>query len=136
MVYIRKINSRISLEMISILKSFFSSSKLTIALIILSGLIGFYLGWHLHNEKTAAGALDTINKVRKIENETVKSSVVASETTANKIQNETRRHQEIKREIKRVEIVDQNVLDIRLPDDTLSLLYSASGGQGTTRSPR
>lgn len=122
--------------MIPILKSFFSSSKLTIALIILSGLIGFYFGWHLHNEKIAAGALDAITKVRKIENETVKSSVVASESTANKIQNETKRHQEIKKETKRVEIVDQNVLDIRLPDDTLSLLYSASGGQGTTRSTR
>lgn len=122
--------------MITILKSFLSSSKLTIALIILSGLIGFYFGWHLHNEKTATGALDAINKVRKIENETVKSSVAASESTANKIQNETKRHQEIKKETKRVEIVDQDVLDIRLPDDTIGLLYSASGGQGTTRSTR
>ncbi len=122
--------------MIAILKSFFSSSKLTIALIILSGLIGFYFGWHLHNEKTAAGALDAINKARKIENETVKSSVVASESTANKIQNETRRHQEIKKETKRVEIVDQDVLDIRLPDDTIGLLYGASSGRTKTRSAR
>ena len=115
-------------------KSTLSSISTQVILCVITGLIGFYLGWHLHNEKIQTGVLDAIQEVRDIESNAIKSSVIYSESTYNKINEEIERANHFTLEYKKHQ--NEDVLDARLPDDIVRLLYAASSGQAKPRSPR
>lgn len=94
---------------------------------------GFYLGWHLHNERVQQKALDTIEEVRKEETNAVKSSVKQSEQTYKKLQNEVKRADKIIEAHKQIKETDTSgVLDLPLPDATVRLLNAASGGEAVS----
>lgn len=105
--------------------SIISSSKTTILLVVVSLIVGFYLGWHLNNEKHIAGVLDSIEDVRKIESNNIQSSIISSEETYKKINAEIDRANNLLRVYKKESETD--VLDLQLPDATLGVLRSASG---------
>lgn len=111
--------------MLSLINSFFSSNKTTIILIIVSLAAGFYLGWHLNNERHMVGVLETIEEVRKLETNNIKSSIISSENTYNKISLENERAESYLTAFKQETDVD--VLLLKLPDTTLRVLYDASG---------
>ena len=107
-------------------------------LLIVAGAVflfsaGFYLGWHLHNERVQQKALDTIEEVRKEETNAVKSSVKQSEQTYKKLQNEVKRADKIIEAHKQINETDTSgVLDLPLPDATVRLLNAASGGEAVS----
>lgn len=110
--------------MLNLIKSFVSSGKTTIILIVVSLLLGFYLGWHLNNERHVVGVLETIEEVRKLETNNIKSSIISSENTYNKINLENERAESFFAAYKQETDID--VLLLKLPDATLRVLYDAS----------
>lgn len=103
----------------------------------LSLSIGFYLGWHLHNEKVTVGVLESVKTVSKIQSNTLKSSVSASESTSIKIDAENTRQDKFKEEHRKIQqITEDSVLDSRLPDSTISLLKSASSYEESNHAAR
>ena len=120
--------------LLNLVKSVLSSISTQAILCVVAGLIGFYLGWHLHNEKVQTGVLDTIQEVRDIESNAIKSSVIYSESTYNKINKEIERANQITLEYRKLQ--NEDILDARLPDDVVRMLYTASGGQANVTSTR
>ena len=120
--------------LLDLVKSALSSISTQAILCVVAGLIGFYLGWHLHNEKVQTGVLDTIQEVRDIESNAIKSSVIYSESTYNKINKEIERANQITLEYRKLQ--NEDILDAQLPDDVVRMLYAASGGQANVTSTR
>lgn len=102
-----------------------------------SVIVGFYLGWHLHNEKVTVGVLESAKTISRIQSNTLKSSVSASESTHIKIEAENVRQDKLKEEHRKIQdTAEETVLDYRLPDATISLLKSASGYEESDKSTR
>lgn len=104
--------------------SFFDSGKTYILLVVVSLSLGFYLGWHLNNEQHVVAVLETIEEVRKLETNNIKSSIISSENTYNKINLENERAEKYFAAYKQETDID--VLLLKLPDATLGVLYDAS----------
>lgn len=104
--------------------SFFDSGKTYILLVVVSLSLGFYLGWHLNNERHVVGVLETIEEVRKLETNNIKSSIISSENTYSKINLENERAEKYIAAYKQETDID--VLLLKLPDATLRVLYDAS----------
>ena len=114
-----------------------SDLRIVIIACVISVAIGFYLGWHLHNERFTVGVLESIKTVGKIQSNTLKSSVSASESTSIKIDAENIRQDKFKEEHRKIQnISEDNVLDARLPDATVSLLMSASSYEESSHTTR
>ena len=111
--------------------------KLTIIISSISLVIGFYLGWHLHNERVTVGVLESINTISKIESSAIQSSIVASQSVEKQIQNENIREDKIRVEYKQIKATQEtNILDTRLPDDVIGLLYTASRSETTSNTTK
>jgi hypothetical protein len=114
-----------------------SDLRIVIIACAISVAIGFYLGWHLHNERVTAGVLESVKTAGKIQSNTLKSSVSASESTSIKIDAENIRQDRFKEEHRKIQnITEDNVLDARLPDATIGLLKSASSYEESNHTSR